>query len=229
MEFAAGVSHELRTPPTVIQAAAHNLQSGLIRDPQNVERYGKLVQKEARRLSGMVEQVMAYTETQSGRRRYDITAVEITDIVDQALKSLVFVDNIEVKVERRIPSGLPPAKTDPVAILQCLQNLISNAVKYGGRAGLVELEIKAVSDPANHCIRLSVMDRGSGVPAKDLPHLFDAFYRGSNVSVGTPGNGIGLHLVRKTIEAQSGSVAYAARLGGGAVFTLTIPSVESRA
>jgi signal transduction histidine kinase len=71
------------------------------------------------------------------------------------------------------------------------------------------------------------MDRGNGVPARDVPHLFDAFYRGSNVSAATPGNGIGLHLVRKTIEAQDGSVAYAARPGGGAVFTLTIPSAES--
>jgi signal transduction histidine kinase len=230
MEFAAGVSHELRTPLTVIQSAAHNLRSGVVRDPRNVEQYAEIVQKEARRLSGMVEQVMAYAETQSGRRRYDITAVDVTDIVDQALKSLVFVDDAEVKVERRIQSDLPPALADPVALSQCLQNLISNAVKYGQRDGVVELDIEAVADPTINRIRISVMDRGAGVPPKDVPHLFEAFHRGSNVSTSTPGNGIGLHLVRKTIESQHGSVTYSDRPGGGSVFTLNIPAAtESRA
>jgi signal transduction histidine kinase len=62
------------------------------------------------------------------------------------------------------------------------------------------------------------------VPAKDVPHLFDAFYRGSNVSSTTPGNGIGLHLVRKAMESQKGTVHYEDRPGGGAVFILTIPA-----
>lgn len=228
MEFAAGVSHELRTPLTVIQSAAHNLRSGVVRDPRNVEQYAQIVQKEARRLSGMVEQVMAYAETQSGRRRYDITAVDVTDILEQALKALALVDDVEVRVERRIPLDLPPAMADPVALSQCLQNLISNAVKYGQRDGAVELDIEAAHDKATGRIQMSVMDRGKGVPAADVPHLFDAFHRGSNVTTATPGNGIGLHLVRKTIESQNGSVTYADRPGGGAVFTLTVPAADAR-
>jgi signal transduction histidine kinase len=228
MEFAAGVSHELRTPLAVIRSAAYNLRSGVVRDPQNVEQYGAIVQKEERRLSGIVEQLMAFAETQSGRRHYEIAAVEVADVVDQALKALVFGDDVEVKIERRIPADLPLALADRVALSQCLQNLISNAVKYGQQAGIVELDIEAVADTTKHTVRLTVMDRGSGVPANDVPHLFDAFYRGSNVSTATPGNGIGLHLVRKIIESQNGAVSYESRDGGGAAFILTIPSADSR-
>jgi signal transduction histidine kinase len=72
MEFAAGVSHELRTPLAVIQSAAHNLRAGVVQDREGIEEYATIVQKEARRLSNMVEQVMTYAETQSGRKRYDI-------------------------------------------------------------------------------------------------------------------------------------------------------------
>jgi signal transduction histidine kinase len=133
-----------------------------------------------------------------------------------------------VKVDKQIPPDLPPALADPVAFSQCLQNLISNAVKYGQRDGIVELGIVAVHDAASRRIRLSVMDRGPGVPAADVPHLFEAFHRGSNTSASTPGNGIGLHLVRKTMESQDGWVTHSERPGGGSVFTLTIPSAESR-
>jgi signal transduction histidine kinase len=228
MEFAAGVSHELRTPLAVIRTAAYNLRSGVVRDPTNVEQYGAIVQKEERRLSGMVEQLMAYAETQAGRRRFDITAVDVTDIVDQALKSLVWGD-VEVKIERRIPADLPPALADSDALSQCLQNLISNSIKYGQRGGAVEIDIEAVANPTDHTIRLAVMDRGNGVPARDVAHLFEPFHRGSNTGPATPGNGIGLHLVRKTIEAQNGAVTYEDRPGGGAVFVLTLPSVQPNA
>jgi signal transduction histidine kinase len=225
MEFAAGVSHELRTPLAVIRTAAFNLRSGVVRDPQNVEQYGEMVQKEERRLSTMVEQLMAFAETQSGRRHYDITAVDIVDIADKALRTaLALATDINVKVERRIPANIPPVLADPDALSQCLHNLISNAIKHGRRAGTVELEIQADANAVNHTVRLTVMDRGNGVPAKDVPHLFEAFYRGSNVSPAMPGNGIGLHLVRKVIEAQKGTVDYADRPGGGAAFILTVPS-----
>jgi signal transduction histidine kinase len=229
MEFAAGVSHELRTPLTVIQSAAHNLRSGVVRDRESVEQYAQIVQKEARRLSGMVDQVMAYAETQSGRRRYDISAIDLNDIVEQALKTLAFVDDVAVTVDRRLAADLPPALADPGALTQCVENLITNAVKYGQRDGAVHIDIEAAHDAAARRIRLSVMDHGHGVPAKDAPHLFDPFHRGSNAKTSTPGNGIGLHLVKKTMESQHGTVAYSDRPGGGACFTLVLPSAESEA
>ena len=106
MEFAAGVSHELRTPLTVIQAAAHNLRSGVVRDPKNVEQYAQIVQKEARRLSEMVEQIMTYTETQSGRKRYDVGPVEVRDVVERAISNTM-IPGEAAQVTTKLDAELP--------------------------------------------------------------------------------------------------------------------------
>src|SRR5207244_10762051 len=83
MEFAAGVSHELRTPLAVIQSAAHNLRAGVVRDKEGVEQYAAIVQDEARRLSDMVDEVLLYSETQSGRKKYDLQPIDVNEAVDR--------------------------------------------------------------------------------------------------------------------------------------------------
>jgi signal transduction histidine kinase len=109
MEFAAGVSHELRTPLAVIQSAAHNLRAGVVRDREGIEEYAAIVQKEARRLSGMVEQVMTYAETQSGRKRYVIAPLDLNRVVDGVLQNMAMtLGDANATVENRIDPQLPP-------------------------------------------------------------------------------------------------------------------------
>ena len=85
MEFAAGMSHELRTPLAVIRSAAHNLRSGIVRDKEGIEQYASIVQEEARRLSDMVEEVLLYSETQSGRKKYDLEPIDLNEAIDRAV------------------------------------------------------------------------------------------------------------------------------------------------
>jgi signal transduction histidine kinase len=225
MEFAAGVSHELRTPLAVIQSAAHNLGAGVVQDREAIAEYAAIVQTEARRLSEMVEQVMTYTETQSGRKRYDLGPVDLGDVVDIAIRnmSLVLRDGTAT-VQKHIDQGVPPVMADAPALTRCLQNLLSNAVKYGRSNYSAQIDIEARVVPGSpDKVDLSVIDQGLGVPEPDIKHLFEAFHRGSNASTNTPGNGLGLHLVQRLMEAQHGSVTYARTLAGGAKFTLTLP------
>ena len=224
MEFAAGVSHELRTPLAVIQSAAHNLRAGVVHDREGIEEYATIVQKEARRLSTMVEQVMTYAETQSGRKRYDIASVDLNSVVDRALQNMALpLGDANASVENRIDPQLPAAMGDEVALTQCVQNLLSNALKYGSGNDSVQIEIESEVEPSPGHIRLSVIDHGPGVPPEDERYLFDAFHRGTNAATNTPGNGLGLHLVRRMMEAQNGSVMYRRAAGGGASFILTLP------
>jgi signal transduction histidine kinase len=224
MEFAAGVSHELRTPLAVIQSAAHNLRAGVVQDREGIEEYATIVQKEARRLSNMVEQVMTYAETQSGRKRYDIAPVDLNAVVDRALQNMALpLGDANASVENRIDPQLPPAMGDEVALTQCVQNLISNALKYGSGADSVQIEIESEVERSTGTIRLSVIDHGPGVPPVDERYLFDPFHRGANAATNTPGNGLGLHLVQRMMEAQGGSVTYRRAAGGGASFMLTLP------
>jgi signal transduction histidine kinase len=224
MEFAAGVSHELRTPLAVIQSAAHNLRAGVVHDREGIEEYATIVQKEARRLSNMVEQVMTYAETQSGRKRYDIARVDLNAVVDRALQNMALpLGDANASVENRIDPQLPPAMGDEVALTQCIQNLLSNALKYGSSGDSVQIEIESEVERSSGTIRLSVIDHGPGVPLVDERYLFDPFHRGANAATNTPGNGLGLHLVRRMMEAQDGSVTYRRAAGGGACFMLTLP------
>ena len=227
MEFAAGVSHELRTPLAVIQSAAHNLRAGVVQDREGIEEYATIVQKEARRLSDMVEQVMTYAETQSGRKRYDIEPVDLNAVVDRALQNMALpLGDANASVENRIDPQLPPAMADEVALTQCVQNLLSNAMKYGSGADSVQIEIESEVERSAGTIRLSVIDHGPGVPLVDERYLFDPFHRGENAATNTPGNGLGLHLVRRMMEAQDGTVTYRRATNGGACFVLTLPAAK---
>jgi len=227
MEFAAGVSHELRTPLAVIQSAAHNLRAGVVRDREGIEEYATIVQKEARRLSDMVEQVMTYAETQSGRKRYHIEPVDLNVAVDRALQNMALpLNDARASIENRIDPQLQPAMADEVAVTQCVQNLLTNAVKYGSGSDCVQIEIESEVDSSAGTIRLSVIDHGPGVPLVDERYLFDPFHRGANATTNTPGNGLGLHLVRRMMEAQDGTVTYKPAANGGACFMLTLPCAK---
>ena len=231
MEFAAGVSHELRTPLAVIQSAAHNLGAGVVRNPEDIQEYAAIVQTEARRLTEMVEQVMTYTETQSGRKRYNVAPVNVEDVADTAVQnSLPMLREGNSTVEKRFDPGLPPVMADAPALTRCLQNLFSNAVKYGrsNYSAQIALEGRSVNVPGSPGkVELSVIDHGLGVPEADVKHLFEAFYRGSNASTNTPGNGLGLHLVQRIMEAQNGAVTYSRTDDGGARFTLILPAAST--
>ena len=227
VEFAAGISHELRTPLAVIRSAAYNLSRGIVQDKEGVEQYASIVQDEARRLSDMVDQVLLYSETQSGRKKYNLAPVDVTEVIDRALTNLSPATAVEQsELTTSIPPDLPPVQADASALTQCLQNLLSNALKYGKTDGTVQIDIAAEKDIATNEVRLSVTDHGPGIDPADERHLFEPFYRGMQVGSNVPGNGLGLHLVKTIMQAQKGSVAFAQAPGGGARFTLLIPAAQ---
>ena len=167
MEFAAGVSHELRTPLAVIRSAAHNLRSGIVHDKEGVEQYAAIVQEEARRLSDMVEEVLLYAETQSGRKKYKLEHVDVNEVIERAITNLSpTIDFSECELTTQIDQDLPPLKADAAALTQCVQNLMSNAVKYGKSAGKAQIEVAAGKDPSANEIRLSVTDHGPGIDSR---------------------------------------------------------------
>jgi signal transduction histidine kinase len=227
VEFAAGVSHELRTPLAVIRSAAYNLSRGIVQDKEGVEQYASIVQEEARRLSDMVDQVLLYSETQSGRKKYNLAPVDVTEVIDRALTNLspgTGIDQSELTTS--IPPELPPVQADASALTQCLQNLLSNALKYGKTDGKAQIEIAAEKEASSREVRLSITDHGPGIDHADARHLFEPFYRGVRVGSNVPGNGLGLHLVKTIMQAQNGRVTFSPAPGGGARFTLHIPAAQ---
>ena len=207
MEFAAGVSHELRTPLAVIRSAAYNLRRGIVKDKEGVEQYAGIVQDEARRLSDMVDQVLLYSETQSGRKKYNLAPVDVNEVIDRAIANLTPATDMDpCELATHIDPDLPPIVADASALVQCVQNLLSNALKYGRTADKARIEIAAEIEKGSKEVRLSITDHGPGIDPTDERHLFEAFYRGTRAGSNIPGNGLGLHLVQRIMQAQKGRV-----------------------
>jgi signal transduction histidine kinase len=228
MEFIAGVSHELRTPVAVIRSAAENLSHGIVDGGDRVKRYGQLVETEAKRLGEMVERVLQYAGIESGLGSNLRAPLAPADIIDDAIDaSAPLIDPERVTIERGIASNLPPVLGDATALRSAVQNLIANAVKYGGSDGWIGITAERIGAPRGAEVRITVRDHGAGIPAAELPHIFEPFYRGGDaVARQVHGNGLGLSLVRRIVTAHGGRVAVTSRMGVGSTFTITLPTAE---
>jgi signal transduction histidine kinase len=225
MEFVAGVSHELRTPVAVIRSAAENLAHGVI-GGERVKSYGQLLQTEAKRLGEMVERVLQYAGIESGLGFATRVALPPSEIIDGALdSSLPLLESSSAQVQREIAGDLPPVMGDAAALRSVVQNLIANAVKYGGRDRWVGIRAEHTVDRRRSEVRITVSDHGAGIPAAELPHIFDPFYRGADaVERQIHGNGLGLSLVKRIVAAHGGRVSVTTRAGAGSSFTISLPA-----
>ncbi|NWG12479.1 MAG: HAMP domain-containing histidine kinase [Acidobacteria bacterium] len=221
MEFAAGISHEVRTPLAVISSAGDNLAEGVITDSGRVREYGSLIRREVRRLSGMVEQTLRFAAMQAGTLRYDLSPIDATEVVQGALVELApLTREAGFEVEQHSEDAVPLALADPAALSRCVQNLVTNALKYGGEDRKIMVRIMRSPD-AKRPVRISVSDHGPGILPKDLPYVFEPFYQG-RTPVGTQlsGVGLGLALTRDMVEAMGGRITVDTKPGRGATFTL---------
>ena len=225
MEFVATVSHELRTPLAVIRSAAENLADGIVENDAQVRKYGELVRGEGRRLTDMVEQILEFSGIQSGERRLTATPVPLgpllRDVIDAAA-SLTSAAGIAVEI--KIPDDLPPVVGDEPALGRVFQNLIANAIKYGGAGGWIGVDARR----AGGDVVITVADRGIGIDPSDQVHLFEPFYRAPAViEAQIQGAGLGLSLVQRIVHAHGGTVRVRSAPGAGAVFTVQLPVAPS--
>ena len=228
IEFVAGISHELRTPVAVIRSAAENLSVGVVGNADRVKRYGAMIHGEALRLGEMVERVLQYAGIESGLGFGARTPLAPEEIINAAVDSaLPLLGPDRVNVHREIADELPPVVGDAAALRSAVQNLIANAVKYGGQDRWVGIRAELARERRRQVVRITVSDHGPGIPSTDLPHIFEPFYRGADaLARQVHGNGLGLSLVKRIVIAHGGQVAVTTRPGAGSAFTITLPAAE---
>jgi len=245
MEFVAAVSHELRTPVSVIGAAAGNLADGVVGDPQRVRKYGETIQSEARRLGETVERVLQLAGIAAGHAAAAQTPIAPADLVQESLNACrPEIEAAGFNVEVAVADDLPNIIGDMPALRSALQNLISNAVKYGGTSRWLRVSAVPGYAPAGrgHTVTQSrqfhdkgnpvtfvVEDRGLGIDPEDRKHIFEPFYRGREaVSQQIQGSGLGLNLVMQIAAAHRGRVTASSEPGKGSTFALTLPGTNER-
>lgn len=226
LEFVAGVSHELRTPLAVICSAAENLADGVVEDRETVRQYGRVVRNEGRRLAEMVEQVLDFAGTYSGRSALRPEELDVNELVDESLQtwsSTLRAGGLELA--RSVEPGLPRVRADRAALGRAVRNLLENAAKHGEEGGFVALRAARAKGAGGDEVRISVEDRGPGIEPAERPHLFEPFFRGRRaVHRQVRGSGLGLSLVDRIVRGAGGRVEVESAPGRGAVFTIALPA-----
>ena len=217
MEFVAGVSHELCTPLAVINSAAENLVDGVVDTPEQMQEYGGIIRGQGRRLERLVDGVLLFTAGRFGLSGYDMAPRDIAPIIEQSLITAEpILRDAGFTPERDIAADLPLVLADPSAVTTCIENLMSNAIKYSNSHKWVVIRARAASTDSKTEVRIVVEDKGIGIPPEDLPHIFEPFYRVPSVRDNQiRGVGLGLHLVKRMMEDMGGRVSVSSDLGRG--------------
>jgi signal transduction histidine kinase len=228
MDFVATVSHELRTPLAVIRSAAQNLSAGVVHEAGQARRYGDLIETEGRRLTDMVEQVLEFAGLSGNRRLVRAVPIDPGEVVHEAMAATgPLCDGQGVELAVSVAPDLPLVEADEDAVRRALGNLVANALKYAADGRWIGVTVARAGGPRAPEVRIAVSDRGRGIDADELAHIFEPFYRGRYATERQiHGNGLGLSLVRRIAEAHGGRVTAASTPGQGTTFTLHLPGVE---
>ena len=217
-DFVANISHELRTPVGAIALLAETLQGE--RDPETIDRLAGKLEREARRVSDMIDDLLQLSRIEVEGARRD--RVPVDAIMGEA------VDRVQAAAEQRGISiervGTGNGSTiagDRQQLVSALSNLVDNAVKYSENGGRVTVSEGREGDE----IVLVVADEGMGIPDRDLDRVFERFYRVDRArSRATGGTGLGLAIVRHVADNHGGSITVSSREGVGSTFTLRLPA-----
>jgi two-component system, OmpR family, phosphate regulon sensor histidine kinase PhoR len=219
-DFVANASHELRTPITSIRGYAETLLDGALEDKNSAVEFLKIIHFDAERLSKLIEDLLSLSKIESDKLNLDIKPNSITEMfapVLMAFSKAVKDKGLNIKTD--IPENLPKVLCDRLAIVQVFSNLIDNAIKYTEK-GHIEVSAKETEKE----ISIDVKDTGIGIPQKDIPRLFERFYRVDKArSRELGGTGLGLSIVKHIIQSHKGNVEVKSSLDKGSTFTFTLP------
>ncbi len=217
-EYVANVSHELRTPLTALRGLLEPLADGMVRKKEDQQRYYKIMLHEVMRLSRLITDMMTLSRLQSGTEYMELTKVDLYDLVNEiagGYSAAVAVKGAQLVVD--CPRPVPDCLTDPDRIEQVIVILLDNAVRYTPAGGTITLRLR---NRQKH-VELTVEDTGCGIPEKDLPHIFERFYK-VDKSRGEGGTGLGLSIAQFIMDKLGERLTVQSELGRGTSFTLTV-------
>jgi two-component system OmpR family sensor kinase len=221
--FVADASHELRTPLTSLEGLSEMLLMGADQgDTHVVQRAARSMHAELRRLGRLVADLLTLSRLDNTTpvRFTQLDAGRLAAEVAEQMRPLA--EAKEVRLVTICP-GPAPVNGEPDRLKQVMLNLVDNAIRHTPPGG--EISVSALADPARGEVRIEVRDTGPGIDPKDLPHIFDRFYRGDASRARTTGNtGLGLAIARAIVEAHSGTISAESAPGQGATFRVVLPA-----
>jgi signal transduction histidine kinase len=225
LRFTAGVSHDLRTPLTAIRGAAYNIAEGVVTEPDATRRYASLILRNAEELTSMIENVLAFSASLHAPTAIRHEAFEVRDLLEHAAAALApEAQQAGCRVELTLAPDLSPISGDPVALELAFRNLIGNAVRHGAQGKWVGVSASRSVEG----VEVRVSDRGPGIPESEHKRIFDPFYRSDQTRVTqVRGTGLGLSLVKDTVDRHGGTIEVRSSSAGGAEFIVRLPTITA--
>ncbi len=222
--FVSNITHELRTPLVAIDKSIALIlakSAGEVSSTQ--EEFLSIAQRNIKRLSNMINDLLDLSKLEAGKMKINIQPSSIVYVIGESVGSL---DNWSktksISIEKKIENELPAINIDPDKIIQVLNNLIGNAIKFTPINGKITIEASLLCESKE--VIVSIQDNGVGISKEDLPNIFNKFYQaGERVASDINGTGIGLSIVKEIIQLHGGKIWVESEKGEGARFIFTLP------
>jgi two-component system phosphate regulon sensor histidine kinase PhoR len=220
-DFVANVSHELRTPLSIFRGYLETLLENPKQPPAELLRIFEVMEKHSNRLNLLVEDVLSLARLEEPATRLSFTEIYLPDFLAAILHD--WQKRFDAKLLRSsidAPSDLPVLCADENRLQEVISNLLDNAIKYSQPEGTIHVKAERIGDS----LRLAITDHGIGIPQRDLPRIFERFYRADKArgrEMG--GTGLGLSIVKHITELHGGSVEATSELGRGTTISVTLP------
>jgi signal transduction histidine kinase len=219
-EFLSSVSHELRTPLSYVKGYSQALDEGMLKTEQDRKKYVKVIRQEAGRLSRLVDDLFDLTQMDEGRLRLSKTQVNLDEIIGKMVHTTEPQAQVKNITLQNHSDPLPTIQGDYDRLSQVIFNLLSNAIRHTPQGGKIVVSAKVDRNQ----VKIAVQDTGCGIPEKDLPYVWERFYRvDKSRARGLGGTGLGLAIVKQIIEGHGGSVNIESQEGIGTKVTVKLP------
>jgi two-component system, OmpR family, phosphate regulon sensor histidine kinase PhoR len=232
-EFVANVSHELKTPITAVKGFAETLLGGAVNDPETARSFLQIIFDESDRLNRLIGDILELSKIESRRVPLQFSPIELSTFIN---KTIELMGSEALRKNIRISVKVEPdiyIEADEDRLRQIIMNLLANGISYTPEGGQVSIHAEPVSSKGigermdyDH-IRIHISDTGIGIPKKDLPRIFERFYRVDKArSRSSGGTGLGLSIVKHLVELHRGSISVDSKVGNGSTFTIELPVIQ---
>lgn len=221
-DFVANVSHELRTPVTIIKGYAETLLDGTLKtDPARAIRFVEIISSHSERLTNLINDILTLSSLETKEALLELNSIDVSGTIAKAcmlLQERAAQKNVAI-INESVGGALPRVMADQGRLEQVVVNLLENAIKYTPEGGTVRL----FTEDDGKCVRVSVADTGIGIPFKDLPRIFERFYRVDEARTREQGGtGLGLAIVKHIVQLHGGDVSVTSDPGKGSIFSFTL-------
>lgn len=229
-EFVANVSHELKTPIAAVKGFAETLLAGAMDDPELSRSFLQIIYDESERLNRLIGDILELSKIESRRVPLQFSPVDLTSFLHKTMQMMkAQAERKSIILDLKVESGIY-LEADEDRLRQIVINLLQNGISYTPEGGRVAVDASVRREDAeggSETVVIRISDTGIGIPKKDLPRIFERFYRVDKArSRSSGGTGLGLSIVKHLVELHKGTISVNSQHGSGSVFTIELPVIQ---